>query len=710
MIDVKKLITGFLILATAAVSSGVILSLISNNPVVAKTPTGPTITGNTASGTEAFLPNEPLQNAFTPAEVASSTMLQSSTNPNNLTDVMATEFVNAVATANPNGPTGVDANGNPIISSPDVNSIASLVANATTTQNLQIPNWDIEAASIPVTTMIASGSAPIAQYGAAVKDILNNHINTQVQNILNSGATGATASDLAYVGSQIQGALQDIAALKTPAATLGFQKGLIKVLVYEKNMLQLMNVAQTDPVRASLVFQGESTKFDAAQQNLVNQAQALVNKNVSLEQGAQNPQNTMLSFMDNVFGIPEAHAQIVVSDPALFSLITANQAEIVAKQIEAILKNTLLQILKNILIALIQNKVLAWVQGSGAPRFITDWGTTLINSAQQMALNRINADMTCGIYPAFAPQVAATLKVFYTPATDNFCANQFAAALGSYSFNDFYSNFQNGGFIAFGASMLPSGNPFGSQFFEAQKTDLAYNNQQAATALQTQTSGGFKGDQVCDDGSDPNGSTPFCESPSGQYGTLTGNTCPTGDKLVSIPNNGVCADGTQPVVTTPSAVTAFTLKSGIDATPKEIAAANDITGLLNSVLSSLMLSLANTAVNAAGQFVNQTLTSINPSGITGSGSAPAAAPLACSPTSQTIPAATSTSTYPTTFSASGGTPDANGNYPTYSWSDSNGVTGTGGVFSDVFANPGSYTVTLSDSANDTPATCDVIVQ
>jgi hypothetical protein len=396
------------------------------------------------------------------------------------------------------------------------------------------------------------------------------------------------------------------------------------------------------------------------------------------------------------------------------------------------LKNTLLQILKNTLIAIIQQKVLAWVQGSGAPRFITNWGTTLINAAQTSAINSINKEMSCGVYPAFVPQIKINLKAFYLPGNST-CANQFAAALGSNSFQQFYNNFSNGGFVAFGASTLPSGNPYAQQFFSAQAISVSVQNTQQSTALKTQASGGFKGGDVCDDGSDPNnGEHTVCENPDGPDYTLnstssggTETNCGTGDTSVVYANQGTCSDGSNPQVTTPSAVTGFALNQAMGGTPQQVAAANDIVGVLNSVLSSLMTSLASTAVNAAGKFVNQELTAVNPSSITAGAATPPPAqiPLACNPSSQTIPSAaasgsplatstsTSTSTSPITVSASGGTTDANGNSPSYNWTDSNGVTSTGAFFSDAFPNPGTYTVTLTDSvASDKPATCTVIVQ
>ena len=318
-----------------------------------------------------------------------------------------------------------------------------------------------------------------------------------------------------------------------------------------------------------------------------------------------------------------------------------------------------------------------------------------------------------------------TLKSFYTPSTNSACANLFQAALGANSFQQFYNNFSNGGFIAFGASMLPSGNPYGTEFFEAQKSDIAYRTQQSATTLQTQTSGGFTGDQVCDDGSNPNGNSIVCENSSGAYGLPqeADGGCSVGDRQVTIPNGGLCADGSQPLVTTPSAVTGFAVSHETgEASNQQIAAANDIAGILNSVLSSLVLSLANTAVTAAGNLVNQTLSGINPSSIT-SGAAttpPAPIPLACNPSTQIIPSASAgagtasgyiaTTTAPASLTASGGTLDADDNPPVYYWSAINGATSTGSFFSDIFTIPGTYTVTLRDSTGDAPTTCTVIQQ
>jgi len=736
MIDVKKLITGFLILATAAVCSGLIFSLVnitSGTTMATNTAQQATIGGNAggaaANSMNAFLPTEAQVQQVAAAlapELASSTMIVTSTDPDNLTNVLATNFVNGVVAANPNGPTGTDANGDPVLASPDVNALAASIADSTTTQNLQIPDWDVEAASIPVTVVATTSAAALTSYGTAITGMLSDHLNAQVQNIVSDQTGSADASDITYIASQLQGALQDTASLKVPAPAEAYQKSLLTYLVYQKNMTQLYALAQTDPVKAALIFQQEDQRFSSVQQNFLNQAQNLTSNVLSLQKvPAAQHENILLSFVDNTFGISEAHALWPVFDPATWAAIGTEDWTQIGTQLQNMLKNTLLQILKNTLMAIVQREVLTWVQGSGAPRFITNWGTQLINAAQASAINSINAQMSCGVYPAFVPQIKVTLNAFYLPG-NNKCANQFAAALGSNSFQQFYNNFANGGFVAFGASTLPSGNPYGQLFFNAQSVGVSYSNQQAATKVQTQTSGGFKGNQVCDDGSNPNGTHNLCQQPPGSTAAdyLTSSPCKPGETTVVLDANGVCGDGTNPVVTTPAAVTGFALNTASQGTTQQIAAANDIIGVLNSVLSSLLLSLANTAVNAAGQLVNQGLTSLNAASITAGATtaAPAQIPLACNPSTQTIPSPlagggpvststpTPTSTSPASLSATGGTVDVNGNPPTYSWTDTNGASGTGTFFSDTFTSPGTYTVTLTDSTGDASTTCTVIQQ
>lgn len=705
MIDVKKLITGFLILAVAAVCSGLIFSLASRSAPAASVPQAAITATIASSSINAFLPTEDTQ----PSDeyVATATLAATSSDPNNLTDALATAFVNGVADANPNGP--ITDNGQSVIAHPDETAIADQVVSVPSLANFTPPDWDFEAESQPIKYATSSSEQSIANYSQSLSEVINTGlIASNVQTIVSNPTPDPSQAN--FVASQMEQTLSDAIALPVPKPLTAFQESLITMLVYEKNELQLAANVGDDPVKTSLILQDEETKYDAAVQNFQTQLQnASALQGFSFGTGPQGQESSAVSFLDGALDIQTAHAQWLTFDASDF-----------ANWIESFAKNIALQILKNTLIALIQRKVLAWVQGSGAPRFITSWGTTLISSYEQSALNAINSQMSCGTFPAFIPQIKLTLGTFYQPG-NNACANQFQAALGANTFQQFQNNFQNGGWVAFGASTLPSGNLYSSQFFAAQIAENTAQNSKQATLAKATAAQGQKGDEVCDDGSDPNnGEHTVCENPDGPDYTINtsssydqGNeTCGAGDTPVVYANDGVCSDGTEPTVTTPGVFTGFGVSSALDSSPKLVTAANDITGLLNALLGSLLNSLASLAVNTAANGVNNALsgsggiTSIPPTAIQGGGTSTiATVPLGCNPLTQTV-----SSTFPATLGAVGGTLDADGNPPTYNWASSDGQDSTGYIFSPIYDTPGTYTVTISDSVpTDAPATCTIIV-
>jgi PKD domain len=722
MIDVKKLIVGFLILALATGASALVISNIggSSSPAAASN-SGVTIadatpTSTPSIGSNAFIAQpsaddqvvDDLADATAPVVTGTS----SDDDPNNLTDLFADSYMGGVIGANPNGPTD-DANGDPTLTPPDPYGIANVVAEASATQELQVPNWDTEAASQPILTLATSSPEAVTQYGEALSDAMGNHLNAQVDAILDNADT-ADVGELNYVQSQIQQALGDTLALQTPAPLVNLQKSMVKVLVYDKNSLGLLTLAQTDPVKASLIFQDEDSNYQSAEQELEDNINQLGGNTVSLQQDPTSP-NAFVAMLDDALGIQTAHAQMEVIDNALISITTSIHVQNVSQKLEALLKNTLLQILKNTLITLVQRKVLVWIQGSGAPRFITNWSTQLVNAYTQTALSAINSAFSCS-YSAFAPQLKLTLRVGYS-SQGSVCANSFAASLNGNSFQQFVNNFKNGSWLAFSAGAMPANNYYGNLFFSAQIVD--YNGQQARNATQAKSvaSQGAKGDQICADGSNPNGISYYCTSSSGK--DYTSNTpCGPGNQgqQTAEANNGVCANGQEPNGTTPGIFTVNTENSAGDSSSKLVVAANDIVGVLNAVAGSLLSGLANAAISAAGNAVNGIL-SVNPTSIQNVAPTPAQIPLACDPSTQTVQLMAASTTASTTgptalavIAATGGTTDADGNGPTYSWISSDGTTSTQAFFSDTYTAAGTYTVTLNDSTGDATSTCTVTVQ
>jgi hypothetical protein len=730
MIDVKKLVTGFLVLATAVSASAFVVAnfggsfrLSTTTANVGSVTSAGNLSQATALAGNAFLPQTP--NAQANNSGASNIQnLPSSTaaiaaNPSNLTNILANTYLNNLVAANPNGP-AADASGNENLLPPANNTVINQFAASSTAASIQIPDWDAEAAEIPIVTLNSS-SDTIASYNNAVQDIISKDlVQTNLESMLSNNSDQSAAN---FAQQKIQTALKDIAGIKTPSSVLAFQKSLITLLIYEKNTLALAANAPTDPdpVKTSIILQGEESKYSAAVQNFSNELQVDPGiQGLSFGGSADHQTNSVVAFIDQLAGVQTAHAQWITFDPTAF-----------AQTILEYTNNIILQILKNVIVSLIQTKVLAWIRGNGAPRFIQNWATTLVNSYQQAALSALNSQFAC-INPALTPQVKLLIQVPQpvNAGGGNVCAVQFPAVLSATNLSKFYNNFSSGGFASYLALFQPGGNVF-SASMDAQ--DAAMNagaTNQQATQAKSIANQGFTSDEICDDGSDPiNGQHETCPSglaPNDQGQCLDDTGQAASDLAVLVPNDGLCADGTQPEASSPGAATGQVFNSAINSGSNLVTSANDIAGLLNAALSSLLNSLATQAITlTTGAFngvINNGPTDIGGATVTTSGNGnntqvTATTPITCS-TAQNIAGSnglnTSLSPNSFTFTATGGqTLTQNGSLtnPQFTWSAPGGNPsfGNGSSFSVTYGAVGTFTATVTDTNTGNSQTCTAMV-
>ncbi len=747
MIDVKRLITGFLILAAAASSSALIIAGIETaSPGTPASPDGsaPSITAAGASGAAAagtaFLNLPAGQGA---AAAAGAVATATSSDQSNLTASLASSLLDNLVAANPAG-VQTDANGNPIISAPDMQALAGNLSKSPALMSTDIPNWDIEAAQVKLNIQDRYSAADVQSYASGIKNLVNKYY--QASGLEGTLAQGDSAS-LTSISGLVQSALADAAALPTPAPFAAFQRDFVKVLVYEKNVLAVAANASQDPARASVVLQAEGARYDTVALELGNQWKELTGQTIP-PAGPSSEANTAASpfaFLESIFSVRTAHAQIAVEDiPAetavkLISKFTLASSisvhESLARQILAYAQDIALQILKNALITIVQQKVLAWIQGSGAPRFITQWGTTLANAYTQSALAAIDQQMQC-VYPGFAPQMRTTLGIFYAPSGGNSCANTFQQALGTgNTLQNFYDNFSNGGWSAFSASMLPSGNYYGGLYFNAELANAAGEQQQAASIAQFTAGSGFTGSAQCADGSNPNGTKTICtiQGTNISYPAGKNGQCNAGDTPLTLPNGGRCADGSEPKVTSPGAATAQSLSAALKSTVDLITNAKTWTGIALALTHSLLNSLAQSAINYSNQAINNGLNGggYSDSGLTGVSvggstdiSASSQPGVTCNPPSQTV-----TLDGPETvveFTAIGGATDvacaANNDCPAYENSDgspiyswtaqgasSTQISSDTGTLDATYTQLGTFTAEVMASTDNSTSTCSVTI-
>ena len=475
------------------------------------------------------------------------------------------------------------------------------------------------------------------------------------------------------------------------------------MLVYQKNMAGLFSTDPTDPARTLLTLQAEENNYNNSFNDFYTALEGTIKKE-SLAQGmTEGQKNEIAALVNKIFFINTANAQLSVIDWTEIASTIASIAKTWGIYLLRVAKDIALQILINVLVAQVQSHVLKWIQNSGAPMFVQNWADEYANSAILSAQNYIANNFSC-VNSSIYPQIQVVLNTAYNVGGTNACQAQFDSQLGGGGIQAFYSNFLDGGFLSMGESMLPSNNFYGGLFFTAQGAGQAASQSQKILGIKINSEKGMVGVQTCADGSNPNGFHYVCDP---GY-TLQGNQCINSADPTLIPLNatevanlGSCPDGSAPKTMSPAEATTQLLGGAINITGMQITNSKSTTGILAALADSLVMQLANQVINQGTNAINNGIMSINSGSITASNNVVSV--LTCDPASTTISVGGTA-----TLSANGGF-DSSGNLPNYIWTSSDGQGGTGSIFTPTYNNPGNYTVTLSDSNNDTPATCSVLV-
>ncbi len=603
MVSTKKLIAGFLALSIL-MSLVMVLILPSTNPIP---PQAPIVENNT---TDAIADNatQPVPaNAFTepipnipPNQTADITAVTDNSGNNqdaapsndnlNLTEGVGQLLLAEVDNANPNGPQD-DGTGQTSLVAPDPSAIADHFTQIQAFQNVSGPNWEADARAQTFPTIDTTSTQDFSAYAQAMKDVLNPFIKSGIQNLSDVATLDALDAPAKVLADTVTG----LRSVSVPSPLAGFHTDLLKIMVYNRNAIDLVRGAGSDPMRAALVMQSQQANFNLAMQNFQNDIEKAKLRMVSMAHSKKT--DKVMATILSIFGVETANAQWVVFDPLTETMTTLTTINQIVQFLWHILQSILLQLLKNALISLEQGGLKNWILGKGKPLFITNWKSMLKSAFKQaagFAISQLAPQLCTSFSVGMRTAINQRLNRIFTTNGNPLLTSCTLDKVIS-NFKNFQNNFTNGGWQAWAATIMPGGNYFGTMY-ESQ----ALIANQAHFAKNTQTNqavagAGFKGTtSKCADGSDPNGFYNACyapgtaTSPSFTYAANPNGSCNPGDTPIQAPNDGACGDGSTPKVTTPGKTVDSLSQNTFSSKLHNIVNAQDIIGLVIQAASAIL--------------------------------------------------------------------------------------------------------------------------
>ena len=481
-LDIKRFITGFLILAVVAGS----VSLIASNLFASRGAPSEQyqqhlkISGQPRPRIDSGAPSEPLPQTANSSAPSGGTIAQGLVSPN-LTDNLAAHLADQLIKTNPDGPQQ-DIDGVTALDSPDIQTVLDQVTLDTLNENVQLPNWEQDAEKEFSNVKVSQkySTEDLANYVKLLNGVMR-------EKLMDPGLASLSPDNISSVvfgptRVALAGAVKELKALAVPAPFEAFHKSLIKVLLYENKVVELGDSMGDDPVKAALVFRSHEESYQAALDNFKDQLEKTATQQLS---GNKIP--GPLAGLQDLVGVNEAHAFLgfgdIVFDPAIFG-----------RTIWEYVQKILVEFLKDQLIHRLVQQVITWVQGGGKPQFLTNW-KGFFEDAIKQAASRVISDVAPGLCQSFGP----LLKVAFLPTETQDIQTPTACTLDRVVQNiqDFYHDFQTGGWVAYGAAFQPNNNLFGSIIQLHELTVTKQADAKDVASKKTTANRGFTGTQQC---------------------------------------------------------------------------------------------------------------------------------------------------------------------------------------------------------------------
>src|SRR3989344_1361415 len=308
--DLKKLITGFLILSALSGSATLIL-LNSSDKSAPQSLAGQTeVEGQNppAIGKNAFveqLPQNSLMSANSQA-TANRNLTQTggqTADTSNLTQNFANVFSRQMIVHNPDGPqTGSD--GKPTaMNLPDENAAAALIQQAITSNTFAV---DEKISDSDIKILKTYEARDAGDYFTAITSVLADFTSSTAR--IDMTNPSSMPDTLAVTQLMFESAFVKLKAASVPQPLSEFHRSLLQFFANQKKVFETVANYQSVPLKAMLAGKSLSQIVDRDFQRLKNETGKI--KKLSLSGG-----NAELGLIDKIFGVEKAYAQAVVVTP-----------------------------------------------------------------------------------------------------------------------------------------------------------------------------------------------------------------------------------------------------------------------------------------------------------------------------------------------------------------------------------------------------------
>jgi|GEM_PF-2071439 len=382
----------------------------------------------------------------------------------NLTKNFARIFAQQVISNNPTGPQ-LDADGKPTaLSLPNEDYAAAMFQQAAAGSNFTI---DEKIADADLNIIKNYAPEDLKNYFDLVNATLADFASSTSR--IDTANPSSTPETIAISQLMFEGTLAKLKTAAAPQPLADFHRSVLGFFANQAKVFVAASNYQTDPLKAVIALKNEGQIISRDLRQLQDEKNKI--RTLSFIENGKK-----LSLLDTILGVQKAQAEILGTGGTLEAILGVEGAHLVktivdwvetaAKWVKDELKSvadwlyeTALRIAVNVLIDQFQNSVVNWIAGNGDPKFITDWQGFLTDVADKAVGQALfEASSTRAFCSGFGPLIRAA----FLPVTLRSVGVRCTLTQVIANVQNFYNNFQNGGWIYYGATLQPQNNFFGN--------------------------------------------------------------------------------------------------------------------------------------------------------------------------------------------------------------------------------------------------------